>query len=145
MQKFLPHYLEVDAKFPEKYHYKLGFFFDFMSYAIDWTNIKYGKATYDFKDVDITFNNKFENRSVYLNFPAFKNLEIDADMTVNTWITYLDGPVHLVFDHFDFEIDTGLKVNKKGGFMDFEVKYAEVHFGDSYANHDNWFIEIIIN
>lgn len=102
MQKFLPHYLELDAHFPTKYHYKLGFFFDFLSYTFDWTNIKYGDATLDFKDVMVTFNNEFENKTIYINFPAFKNLEINATQAVNTWITPLNGPVHLVFDHFDF-------------------------------------------
>jgi hypothetical protein len=92
----------------------------------------------------VTFNSEYENKTVYINFPAFKNLEIDADMAVNTWITPLDGPVHLVFDHFDFQIDTRLIVNKKG-YMDYDVKWAEIYFGDSYANHDNWFTELIIN
>lgn len=47
MQAFFPHYLNVDLQLPTEYHYTVGLFLDFLSYKIDWTDIKYDSADLD--------------------------------------------------------------------------------------------------
>lgn len=51
MQKFLPHYVNADLNLPTKYHYAIGFFFDFLSMSVDMHDINYETALLDVNDI----------------------------------------------------------------------------------------------
>jgi hypothetical protein len=82
MQAFLPQYIEHDAQLPTNYSYKvgleIGFLTDLVTWSWDWTDIHYSDARFDFKDVKLILNNKFEVPMLRVDFPAIKEWKIDA-------------------------------------------------------------------
>lgn len=78
MEYFLPHYINVDAKLPDHYHYGFGMFFDLIRWEFDWTNIRYSQADLDISGVNIEMVETPDKHMVKVDFPAIKHWEIDA-------------------------------------------------------------------
>ena len=146
MSKFLPHYINEDLNLPNKFHYTLHLFFDFLSYRTDWTDIEYQKADFNINDTYFNFTRRNDVPQLKIDFPTLKEWTIKAKQEVSTWIIPLDGDITLELKDFDFNINTDVKLDVKGNF-DFLVYDVGVHFGDSffYFHHDNWFLDFFIH
>jgi hypothetical protein len=51
MADFLPHYINADLKLPKEKEMIISGLFDYIHYAIKWTDITYDVATIDIKDI----------------------------------------------------------------------------------------------
>lgn len=85
MEEFLPHYINVDYKFPEEFHYQFNLFFNLLQYKIHWTNITYTEADLDISDVKIDLTRGEDHSLMKVEFPAIKHWEISAQQDVNFW------------------------------------------------------------
>ena len=72
MAVFFPHFLNVDLNLPKEYHYKVAMFLDFLSWKIDWTDIKYDAADLDIADVRVDFLRAYEKSLLKVQCPAIK-------------------------------------------------------------------------
>ena len=79
MQSFLPHYINADLDLPKTYQYHVGFLFDFLTWTVNWTNIKYDVGTFDFKDIKFDLVSSFAEPMMKIDFPAFKSWKMEAD------------------------------------------------------------------
>merc|ERR1740117_2832690 len=134
MQKFFPHYMNMDLNLPKEYKYEFGMFLDILSYKVEWTNITYTNADLDIKDMKINLTTAHDTPMVKVNLPAFKKWEIDAHQEVNTWILPSDSKVELIFKDFDIDFKSNFKVDNNG-YLDPIVYEADIKFGDSYLYH----------
>ena len=51
MADFLPHYINADLKLPKEKEMIISGLFDYIHYAIKWTDITFDVATIDIKDI----------------------------------------------------------------------------------------------
>jgi len=78
MEEFLPHYINVDMKLPQSYHYEFGLFFNLLQWKITWTDIEYSNVDLDIADVEISLTRSFDKSLISVKFPAIKHWEIDG-------------------------------------------------------------------
>lgn len=82
----MPHFINVDMKLPQSYHYEFGLFFNLLQWKITWNDIEYSNVDLDIADVEIALTRSFDKSLLSVKFPAIKHWEIDAKQEVNFWI-----------------------------------------------------------
>ena len=97
MQEFLPHYINADLDLPKTYQYHVGFLFDFLTWTVNWSNIKYDVGTFDFKDIKFDLVSSFAEPMMKIDFPAFKSWKMSADQKIDTWMLPETSKVTLEF------------------------------------------------
>jgi len=144
MHQFLPHYVNVDLDLPKEYHYKLGLFFDFLTYHIDWTNIKYKTAELDIEDIKLDFTRSYDTPLIKFDAPAVKYWEMNADQAVDTWFIPASSPIRLIIRDLDFDFNANLRLDDNG-YLDPVIYDCDIKFGDSYLYHDNWMVAFVMH
>jgi len=64
---------------------------------------------------------------------------------INTWIPYADSDVELNIKNLDIKFTVDLDNNPKTGEIVPNFITLKVDIGDSYLNHDNWFIALLMH
>ena len=82
MEQFLPHYINTDINLPEELKFDVGLgdvLWRLFTWTIEWTDIKYDQAMWDFMDVKMKITRKLNTPLIRVDFPAVKKWEITAN------------------------------------------------------------------
>lgn len=78
MSKFLPHFLTSDYELPKEWEYDFGFFADFLTYHVGFSNITYGSPKLDIANITFEVTRDFDRPLITADFPAIKEWFISA-------------------------------------------------------------------
>lgn len=96
----MPHYIDSDLRLPNEIKFDVGlgdFCWGLFTWHIEWLNIKYDNAIWDFNDVVFNITRILDLPLIKVDFPAIKKWEINADQTIDSEIVPANGPVRLLF------------------------------------------------
>jgi len=110
------------------------------TYHVEWYNIKYDDAIWDFEDlkINMTRDAVTDEPMLKFDFPTIKKWELNADQVVDTWIVEADGPIRLVIQDFDISFNMDMKLDENG-YIDPIVYQTKLTFGESFLHHENPF------
>lgn len=108
-------------KLPDQIEFDVGpgdILWDAFLYHCSWTDIEYQNPILDIMGIQVEFNQMEDSdeQDVSIDFPAFRQMTIQAYQEIDTWIIPATGFVYLGI--FDFKVDITFSLGVTGkGFL----------------------------